>query len=239
MTGAGTGLGETIAERLYAEGANVVLANRHPEPARKVAARIDPEGTRTLVTATDVRDPASVRRMVEDSVARFGGLHFAVNNAGVTGPLLPITELADEDWRDVIETDVSGVFYCLKHEIPAIVASGGGAIVNMSSANGLVGVPRLAAYTAAKHAVIGLTRAVALETAAQGVRVNAVAPGYVETPRIREAGDDVLRAMAESHPLQRNATREEVADLVVYLLSDRAGFITGSVQVIDGGYTAR
>jgi NAD(P)-dependent dehydrogenase (short-subunit alcohol dehydrogenase family) len=177
VTGAGTGIGESAAARLFAGGASVILANHHLAPAREAAARIDPNGDRTFVIEADVRDPESVRKMVDATMDRFGALHLAVNNAGITGPgATPVHELDIQTWHNVLETDLSGVFYGLKYQVPAIIKRGGGAIVNMSSANGVVGVAGLAAYTAAKHGVIGLTRAVALETADQGIRVCAVAP---------------------------------------------------------------
>ena len=240
ITGAGTGNGEAIAERLFAGGASVGLVSRRLEPVQSVCRRIDPEGVRTLAVEADVRDPKAVEAAVKRIVERFGALDLAVNNAGVTGPAgTPVQDIGADVWREVIETDLTGVFYSMKYEIPAMLANGSGAIVNMSSANGLVGLPGMAAYTAAKHGIIGLTRSAALELAESNIRVCAVAPGYVATPRILDSGKEVTDRMAGVHPMKRLATREEVADLVAYLLSDRAAFMTGSVHSIDGGYTAQ
>jgi NAD(P)-dependent dehydrogenase (short-subunit alcohol dehydrogenase family) len=240
VTGAGTGNGEAIAERLFRGGASVALLGRTPDPLKTLQARLDPGGERTLVIEADVRDARAIEKAVHAVVTRFGRLDLAVNNAGVTGPAAtPVQELDEAAWREVMDIDLTGMFLCLKHEIPAMLQGGAGAIVNLSSANGTVGLPGMAAYTAAKHGVIGLTRSVALELAEANIRVNAVAPGYVATPRILESGPEAVEFMAAAHPLKRLATREEVADLVAYLLSDRAAFITGSVHAIDGGYTAQ
>jgi len=240
VTGAGTGIGETIAERLYDGGAAVVLVSRHLESIRSVCSRIDPKGERTLPIEADVCDPIQIERTVKETVERFGQLDMAVNNAGITGPAgIPVQDVDIDIWREVIDTDISGVFYCMKYEIPVMLSGGGGAIVNMSSANGLVGLPGMSAYTTAKHGIIGLTKSAALELAGSNVRVNAVAPGYVATPRVLESGKDVTDWMASVHPIKRLATREEVAELVAYLLSDVASFITGSVHSIDGGYVAQ
>jgi len=240
VTGAGTGNGEAIAARLHAGGACVALVSRRLEQVESVSRSIDPEGARTVALEADVRDPKAMEGAVRRTLERFGKLDLAVNNAGITGPAgVPVQDLEAEIWREVIETDLTGIFYSMKYEIPAMLANGSGAIVNMSSANGLVGLAGMASYTAAKHGVIGLTRSAALELAESNIRVCAVAPGYVATPRIRDSGKEVTDWMAGLHPMKRLATREEVADLVAYLLSDRAAFMTGSVHSIDGGYTAQ
>ncbi|WP_406657342.1 SDR family NAD(P)-dependent oxidoreductase [Methanolobus sp. ZRKC2] len=240
VTGAGTGNGESIAERLYAGGASVALVSRHIAPLHDICERIDSSGKRTIPLEVDVRDSHSDQIAINSIIERFGKIDIAVNNAGITGPAnTPLQDLDAEIWRDVIDTNLTGVFHCMKYEIPAMIQNGYGAIVNMSSANGLVGLAGMAAYTATKHGIIGLTRSAALELAESNIRVCAVAPGYVATPRIVESGKETLDYMASAHPMKRLATREEVADLVAYLLSERAAFITGSVHCIDGGYTAQ
>lgn len=239
VTGAATGLGAAIAVKLFQSGAAVVLAGRDLKGVRAVAKRLDETGERAQAVETDVRDHRAVEKTVKETVKRFGGLHLAVNNAGITGQVENVADYEIDAWNDVIATDLSGVFFCLKYEIPAMLESGGGAIVNVSSANGIVGVAGLAPYTAAKHGIIGLTRAAALEYADKNIRINAIGPGYVDTPRMREAPKEMLEQFAESHPMKRLARREEVADLVEFLLSDKSSFTTGSFYTMDGGYTAR
>ncbi|CAI0708021.1 3-oxoacyl-[acyl-carrier-protein] reductase FabG [Serratia entomophila] len=240
VTGASTGIGEAVAAELFSRGATVIMTGRHQEPLAAAAAKIDPSERRAIPLVMDVRDPHSVRRGIEDARQRCGGLHCLVNNAGITGPHeVPISQYANEDWHEVIETCLSGTFFGMKYALPAIVASGGGAVVNLSSANGVVGIAGIAPYTAAKHGILGLTRSAALEFAAQGVRINAVGPGYVDTPAMGELPARARAKMAASHPMGRMATREEVAKTVAFLLSGDSSFTTGAFYSIDGGYTAR
>lgn len=240
VTGAATGNGESIARRLFEGGAHLVAIGHDKDGLEKVLAELDPDGTRSQAVEVDVRDPQGVAEAVRVAASAFGGLHLAVNNAGITGPGdTPIESLSLDDWNAVIETCLTGMFLSLKAELPLMVESGGGAIVNLSSANGVVGVAGLAAYTTAKHGVIGLTRSAALEYADKNVRVNCIGPGYVATPRMMEMPQAALDGLAQLHPLHRLATREEVADFTAFLLSDKAGFCTGGFYPVDGGYTAQ
>lgn len=238
VTGAATGIGEAIARRLAQGGANLVIAGHGSAALGRLEQALGREQSRAI--EIDVRDEQAAARAVDLAVSSFGALHLAVNAAGLPGPAGLVTEeVPADDWRMVIDVDLTGTFLCMKAELPRIVACGGGAIVNLSSANGLVGLAGMAAYSAAKHGVVGLTRTAALEYADRGVRVNCVAPGYVATPRMLLAPKDVLAAMAAAHPIARLASCEEIAELVAFLLSDSSRFITGAAMPIDGGYTAR
>lgn len=239
ITGSTAGIGEVVAEQLHKSGAKVIVVSRSREQAEQKAKSLSPDGRTALGIACDVSQPAQVERMIDEAVGRFGRLDYAVNNAGITGDHNKnITQQTIENWERVIATSLSSVFYGMKYEIPQIVKSGGGAIVNLSAVNGLVGIPGLAPYTTAKHGVIGLTQTAALEFAEHGLRVNAVAPGYVSTPRINELPVSIQRAFANSHPVKRMAKMQEVADFILFLLSEKSGFCTGGVYPIDGGYLA-
>ncbi|MFQ6396721.1 SDR family NAD(P)-dependent oxidoreductase [Nocardia sp. KC 131] len=242
ITGASSGVGKAVALRVAAEGAAVVLGARGKDAGEQVADEIRAAGGRALFVPTDVTVEEDVSRLTSAAVAEFGRLDAAFNNAGALNTFGPISDIDESGWRADIELNLSSVFYGLRHQVPALAASGGGAILNNASNLGVVGMGQVAPYVAAKHGVVGLTRAVALEAAAQGVRVNAIASGAIDTPAFRNsmgATPEGEAAIAALHPLGRISTPEEIASFCAYLLSDEASFITGAALAIDGGFTAQ
>ena len=240
VTGAGSGIGEAVAREIAGRGGYVIVADLNQAAAEGVANALSADGNTARAIRTDVADPAAVEAMVQFAVESFGGLDVAVNNAGIGGPLAPTGEYPLDGWRKVIDINLNGVFYGMRYEIPAMLARGGGAIVNIASILGMVGTTNSPAYVTAKHGMVGLTKAAALEYATRNIRVNSVGPGYIETPLLTSVLDDAaLRTIAALHPVQRLGTSEEVAALVAFLASDRASFITGSYHLVDGGYTAQ
>jgi 2-keto-3-deoxy-L-fuconate dehydrogenase len=230
VTGAGSGIGEAVARGLHAEGADVLLADVRAESVEAVAAEL---GERATPVTLDVRDEQGVRRVA-------GDLDVLANVAGI-GSTTTAPETALDTWEDVFAVNARGTFLCCKHAIPAMVARGGGSIVNMGSVAGLVGLRNRAAYCASKGAVIALTRALAVDHVADGVRVNAVCPGTVDSPWVRRLVDDVgesLDALRSRQPMGRLGAPDEIAAAVLYLASDDAAFVTGTAFVIDGGLTA-
>ncbi|MFC9943271.1 SDR family NAD(P)-dependent oxidoreductase [Streptomyces pratensis] len=238
ITGGGSGIGRAVAHRLAGAGAAVVVTGRNGDKIEKVASEIEERGGRALALIADVTDPDAVAASVRAAVDTFGGLHLAVNNAAIPGPKGLTGEFPPEAFRQVITTNLIGVFNSLHHELPAIVASGGGAVVNMGSILSVKALAGSPAYTAAKHGLIGLTKASALEYAPLGVRVNTVGPGFVETEFLVDFDDETKEYFAKLHPAGRFGTTEEVAELTAFLLSDRASFAYGSYYPVDGGYAA-
>jgi NAD(P)-dependent dehydrogenase (short-subunit alcohol dehydrogenase family) len=238
ITGATSGMGLAVAHRVSAEGAKVVLAARGKEAGDELAASL-PEA---IFVPTDVTVEADVAAVVRQAVDTYGRLDGVFNNVGAATAMGPITGITGDAWNAELALNLSSVFYSLKHEIPALEAAGGGAIVNNASNLGVVGGAGMAAYSAAKHGVVGLTRSAALDTAAAGIRVNALITGGVDTPLLRrnlgDSPDEALRFAAGMHPVGRIAQPEEIAAFAAFLLSDDATFITGAALAIDGGLTA-
>ena len=239
VTGGGSGIGEAVAVQLAREGANVVVNDVNADAAARVANAILHEGGSALAIAGNVGDPDDVKKAVDAAVSSFSSLDLAFNNAGIGGPLGPLAEIDIDAYHQLMAVNLHSVFYCMRFEIPEMLKVGGGSIVNNSSILGLVGDPGAVPYVTAKHGVTGMTKAAALAYANQGIRINSVHPGYIDTPLLSGLPKEAYDALASLHPIGRLGTSEEVAQLVVFLLSEDASFITGSQHLVDGGYTTR
>ena len=240
VTGAASGIGAAIAAELAARGAVVIASDLDGAGLDAVVDAIRGAGGTAHARIADVAEPAAHEALVKFACDKGGALHLAVNNAGIGGPQLPCGEYPLEGWRQVMSVNLDGVFYGMRHQIPAMKAAGGGSIVNVSSILGSVGFQGASAYVAAKHGVNGLTKAAAMEHAPDGIRINAVGPAFIDTPLLsKNLSQEVMDGLAALHPVGRLGTSEEVSGLVCFLLSARAGFITGSYHLVDGGYTAQ
>lgn len=242
VTGGSSGIGAATARRFGAEGATVVVADTNTEWGQATVDDIRADGGEAMFVETDVADPDAVAAMVEATVDEYGGLDYAVNNAGIEGENLPSPQQSFQDWQRVIDINLQGVFAGLHAEIPAILESDGGAIVNTASVAGITGFPGLAPYVASKHGVIGLTKTAAIEFGRENLRVNAVCPGVIDTPmvqRSQEDGEEALEGAIRATPLGRAGEPEEVGAAIVWLCSDDASYISGESLVIDGGLSAR
>ncbi|RZE06326.1 short-chain dehydrogenase [Streptomyces albidoflavus] len=239
VTGAASGIGLATARRLGQGGARVVIADYNAEGAASAAAALRDESIEASAVTVDVTDPASVEAAVRFAQDTYGALHLAVNNAGIGGESAPTGDYDIDVWNRVVRTNLDGVFYSMRYEIPALLAAGGGAIVNTASILGSVGFAGSPAYVAAKHGVVGLTKTAATEYAAQGVRINAVGPGFIDTPLLQGMDKQAYDGLVQLHPAGRLGRSEEVAEVIAFLLSDRASFVNGSYHLVDGAYTAR
>jgi NAD(P)-dependent dehydrogenase (short-subunit alcohol dehydrogenase family) len=242
VTGAGSGIGRAVAQRLAAAGAKVVVADFNEEAGARTSAELKMSGAEAASRRTDVSNSDEVQELIAFTVRTFGRLDCAVNNAGIQGELASTADCSEENWDRIVDTNLKGVFLCMKYELREMLRRGGGAIVNIASNFGVVGSPQMPAYSASKHGVVGLTKTAAIEVAARGVRVNAVCPGPTLTPLAEAVIRDtpgIIDAINSRLPIGRMASPEEIARAVAWLCSDEATFVVGGIFPVDGGYVAQ
>ncbi|MFP4096182.1 MAG: 3-oxoacyl-ACP reductase FabG [Cyclobacteriaceae bacterium] len=238
VTGASSGIGRAVALSYAQAGAKVVVANRRKEKGEETVHLIREAGGQAILFAVDITQPKQVAELIKFTISEYGRLDFACNNAGVSGDLVPLANCSEENWQTVIQTNLSGIFYSMKYEIPELLKTKGSS-VNVTSVMGQLGMAYAAAYSASKHGIIGLTKSAALEYAAQGIRINAVGPSFISTPLLDVLPAEAVEQIRQQHPIGRLGKPEEVAEMVVWLSSDKASFATGGYYPLDGGYMAQ
>ncbi len=242
VTGGGSGIGRATALAFARDGARVVIGNRNVQRGEETVSMIRAAGGTASFRRTDILVAADIEALVKHAVSEYGGLDLAFNNAGIEGEPRPLAEQTEANYDAVMDINVKGVWLSMKYEIPRMLDQGGGAIVNCSSVAGVIGFPGIGIYSASKHAVIGLTKAAALEYSAQGIRVNAINPAVIDTEMVDRLADGMnmkKEDMTTFHPIGRLGRVEEVAEAVLWLCSDKASFVTGHSMMVDGGFTAR
>jgi NAD(P)-dependent dehydrogenase (short-subunit alcohol dehydrogenase family) len=243
VTGAGSGIGRACALAFAGEGAKVVVADIAVADGEETVRIIKAANGEAVFVACNVAKSVDVNELMTTTVNTYGRLDYACNNAGIGGSALTTGDYREEDWRAVIDVNLTGAWLCMKYELPIMLKQGKGSIVNMASILGKVGFATAPAYVAAKHGLIGLTQTAALEYATLNIRVNAVCPGFIYTPLLEKAGmqlgSEMHTVISNLHPMKRMGTSEEVAGAVIWLCSDAASFVTGQALMVDGGYTAQ
>lgn len=243
VTGGSTGIGRATAEAFAEAGAAVVIGDVNNKEAETTVESICEDGGEATAVHADVTDAAAVEAMTETALDEYGGLDFAFNNAGIGGDQAKTADYSEEGWQRVLDVNLTGVWRCMREQLPRMIEDGGGIVVNNASILGKVGFETAPAYVAAKHGLLGLTKTAALEYAGENVRVNAVCPGFVDTPLLEQGGlttDEEMRGQIEGlHAMNRLGTPEEIADAVCWLCSDGASFTTGAALDVEGGYLSR